>query len=72
MDVGGLGIATIHGATTELYHKSSCWAKIRLYTKLVSWVPPKWMKSNGRKERQKKKILQGLGVVQVSVTELWL
>ena len=51
--------------------------KIKLCVEEVesaSWVPQKWVKSNEQKEREKerrKRILQGLGMVQAGRTERW-
>ena len=37
----------------------------------TSVVSPKWVKSRRRREREKKRILQGLRVAQAAVTERW-
>ena len=41
--------------------------------KISTWVSPKWVKSNERKEQEeeRKRILQGLGVGPGSATERW-
>ena len=47
---------------------------MRVHKKSASWEPPKWEKSKEQKEREKerrKRILQGLGMVQAGRTERW-